>query len=214
MFILSSGAQAHDVITTKLTWTREISRIVYKRCAGCHRDGGSAFSLITFEAARPWAKAIREEVLERRMPPWGAVKGAGDFKDDPSLSQPEMDMIVQWVEGGAPEGDPAYLPKPPVFRGDARPRRKPGGIRITNAAPVTLAHEVSALSVYPEEGRSMELIARLPGGGVRHLIWLRDYQPEWKRNFEFREPLTLPRGTRLMILSRETAAAILATSTS
>ncbi|MGA2594944.1 MAG: cytochrome c, partial [Bryobacteraceae bacterium] len=101
-------AFAHDVISTKLLWTQEISRIVYQRCANCHREGGSAMSLMTYEEARPWAKAIRDEVISRRMPPWGAVKGVGEFRGDPSLSQIEIDMIVNWVEGGAPKGDEAY----------------------------------------------------------------------------------------------------------
>src|SRR5436190_226258 len=101
---------AHDAITTKLTWTQEISRLVYKHCANCHGEGGAAFSLTTYADARPWAKAIRDEVLGRRMPPWGPVKGVGHFRDDPSLSFPEIDMFVAWVEGGAPEGDPALLP--------------------------------------------------------------------------------------------------------
>ena len=96
---------AHDVITTKITFSREISRLLYSRCASCHHPGGSAFSLLTYQEARPWAKAIEEEVLERRMPPWGAVKGFGALKDDPSPTQEEIDWIAQWVEGGAPEGD-------------------------------------------------------------------------------------------------------------
>lgn len=65
---LSSVAAGHDVITTKITFDREIIRIVYARCAICHREGGSAFSLTSYSEARPWAKAIQEEVLERRMP--------------------------------------------------------------------------------------------------------------------------------------------------
>src|SRR5579885_1113270 len=110
----ASGLLAHDVISTKITWTREVSRLVYARCLVCHREGGRAFSLATYAAARPWAKAIRDEVLARRMPPWGAVRGFGDFAGDVSLSQEEMDTIAEWVEGGAPEGDPALLPKPPA----------------------------------------------------------------------------------------------------
>src|SRR4030081_3786137 len=101
---------AHDVITTPITFSREISRLVYNRCASCHHDGGSAFSLTTYAEARPWAKAIKEEVLERRMPPWGAIKGFGEFKNDASLSQEEITLIAEWVEGGAPEGDPSFLP--------------------------------------------------------------------------------------------------------
>ena len=73
---------AHDLITTPLTWSKEISRVVYQHCAGCHREAGSAFPLITYQDARPWAKAIRDEVLNRRMPPWDAVKGVGEFRGD------------------------------------------------------------------------------------------------------------------------------------
>src|SRR5438876_898608 len=101
-----NNAAAHEIITTKLTWTQEISRIVYKRCASCHREGGAApMSLLSYDEARPWAKAIRDEVAERRMPPWGAVKGFGDFRNDASLTDPEIEMMILWVEGGAPKGD-------------------------------------------------------------------------------------------------------------
>src|ERR1700752_2678642 len=95
---------SHDIITTKLTWNREISRVVYKRCAACHRDGGAAMSLMTYDDARPWAKAIRDQVVARSMPPWGAVKGVGSFQNDPSLTEIEIQMLVAWVEGGAPKG--------------------------------------------------------------------------------------------------------------
>src|SRR5260370_42137389 len=89
LLLAAVRAPAHDPITTNLTWSKEISRVVYQHCAACHRPGGSAFSLMTYEDARPWAKAIRDEVLNRRMPPWDAVKGVGEFRDDPSLSLPE-----------------------------------------------------------------------------------------------------------------------------
>ena len=102
---------AHDPISTKLTWAQEISRIVYKRCVGCHRpEGKSPMSLLTYEEARPWAKAIKEQVLNRQMPPWGAVKGFGDFSNDASLTQDEINRLAEWVEGGAPEGETIYLP--------------------------------------------------------------------------------------------------------
>jgi len=84
LFLAGGLCSAHEPITTKLTWTREISRIFYKRCVTCHRAGGKApMPLVTYEEARPWAKAIKEEVLERRMPPWGAVKGFGESRTTP-----------------------------------------------------------------------------------------------------------------------------------
>src|SRR5271163_3259700 len=109
----ASVAGAHDFITTKITWSKEVSRLVYKRCSSCHREGGSAFAIITYEQARPWAKAIKEEALERRMPPWQAVKGFGDFKNDRGLTEEELEILSDWVEGGAPEGEPKYLPETP-----------------------------------------------------------------------------------------------------
>jgi len=72
---------AHDPITTKITWDAEISRIVNRRCISCHA-AGSSVDLSTYELARPWAKAIRNQVLQRSMPPWGAVKGFGEFRRD------------------------------------------------------------------------------------------------------------------------------------
>src|SRR6187455_1350790 len=109
----SPSVSGHDVITTKLTWNREISRIIYSRCAGCHHPGGRAFSLMTYAEARPWAVAIKEEILSRRMPPWGAVKGFGEFRNDQGLTQEQIELITAWVEGGVPEGDPADLESNP-----------------------------------------------------------------------------------------------------
>ncbi len=106
-------ASAHDIITTKITWNREIIRILDTHCLSCHRPGGSAFSLATYNEGRPWAKAIQEEVLERRMPPWGAVKGFGEFKNDQGLTPEQLEIIGLWVDGGAPEGEDKDLPKTP-----------------------------------------------------------------------------------------------------
>ena len=133
-FVPLVTASAHDIITTPITWDREISRIVYDRCASCHHDGGRAFSLMTYAAARPWAVAIKEEVLERRMPPWGAVKGFGDFRNDKALTPEQLELIISWVGGGVPEGeakdlapDPKFDPQPEVSiaRIDRGQRRVP-----------------------------------------------------------------------------------------
>src|SRR6187455_1133471 len=102
LFVLSFSftSPAHDVITTKLTWNREISRIFTARCMSCHHTKGRAFSMTTYAEARPWAVAIKEEVLARRMPPWGAIKGFGEFRNDQGLTQEQIELITAWVEGG------------------------------------------------------------------------------------------------------------------
>ena len=113
--VMSLLLPAHPLYTTKITWSREVSRIVYNQCASCHRQGGSAFSLMTYQEARPWAESIKQQVLTRRMPPWNAVKGFGEFKNDHGLAQEDIQIIAEWVEGGAPQGNPLYLPPKPDF---------------------------------------------------------------------------------------------------
>jgi mono/diheme cytochrome c family protein len=191
---LGAAAFAHDPITTNLTWSKEISRVVYQHCAGCHRPGGRAMSLLTYEEARPWAKAIRDEVLNRRMPPWDAVKGVGEFRGDPSLSQPEMDLVVNWVEGGAPEGDSKYLPAAPrVPDSDAPVAGKGVEVRqrLTLKAPMTVR------AITPSG--AVEVAAVLPDGQVERLLWVREFRAEWNRSYVLRRPARLPKGTRLMV---------------
>jgi hypothetical protein len=70
-------------------------------------------SLITYKEVRPWAKAIREKVATRQMPPWHADPQYGSWENDRRLSQKDIDTIVAWVDGGAPEGNPKDLPPMP-----------------------------------------------------------------------------------------------------
>ncbi|HKA16866.1 MAG TPA: cytochrome c [Blastocatellia bacterium] len=111
-------ASAHEPITTKVRFNKEVIRVLQRSCLGCHRPGGIAMSLATYEEARPWAKAIKEEMLEKRMPPWRAVKGYGEFRNSPPLTQRDVDLVVNWVEGGAPKGDVKDLPPAPLLSND------------------------------------------------------------------------------------------------
>ena len=189
--------EAHDAISTKLTWTQEISRIVQNRCASCHAPGGSApMSLLTYAEVRPWAKAIKEEVLNRTMPPWGAVKGFGDFKNDISLTQDQITRIAEWVEGGAPEGDPAYLPPRPGVR---PPEPAPGGRKTGGRKIRTLKVPATLLGIRPlVSAESVQLTANLPDGSTIPLLWLRNYKRDWDRTFLYREPIQLPKGAELV----------------
>jgi hypothetical protein len=72
-------------------------------------------SLLTFEDARPWARAIKQKVTKREMPPWGADPAVGHFANDPSLTQAQIDTVAAWVDGGALEGNKVDLPPAPTF---------------------------------------------------------------------------------------------------
>jgi hypothetical protein len=71
--------------------------------------------LTSYSEARPWAKAIREAVVDRKMPPWHAAADSRPCENDPRLSQREIDTVVAWVDGGAKEGDPGDMPAIPAF---------------------------------------------------------------------------------------------------
>ena len=99
-----------------VTFTKDVAPVLQKNCQSCHRPGEAApFSMLTYDQARPWAKAMKEAVLLKKMPPWFADPHYGKFANDKSLSQKEIDTIVGWADAGAPEGDAKDLPAPVSF---------------------------------------------------------------------------------------------------
>jgi mono/diheme cytochrome c family protein len=96
------------------TFAKDVAPIMFSRCVSCHREGEIApMSLLTYEQARPWAKAIREKVRSREMPPWHSDPRFGKFRNDPTLTQEQIDTIVAWVDAGAQRGDDRDLPPAP-----------------------------------------------------------------------------------------------------
>jgi mono/diheme cytochrome c family protein len=97
----------------QVTFTRDVAPIFQRSCVTCHRPGEIApMSLMTYEDARPWARSIKTRVSTREMPPWHIDRHIGiqKFKDDPSLSDDEIAVVVKWVDSGAPRGNLADMP--------------------------------------------------------------------------------------------------------
>lgn len=184
----ASPGWAHETPTTKLTWNREISRLFEKRCMGCHQEGGRApMAFRTFAQARPWAVAIKEEVLRRTMPPWGAAKGYGEFANDISLPQEEINQIAEWAEGGSPEGDPQL--------------RKPNfSVPLWKEAPAPRARIVDR----PASGAIVAVRATAKGkrwvqhadGTVTPLVWVVDPKPRIRQWMILREPIRMTPGAK------------------
>jgi hypothetical protein len=98
------------------TFSKDVAPILYNRCVECHRAGQIApMSLMTYKEVRPWARSIRERVVDKSMPPWSADPNHGKFSNDPSLTRKEIDTIVAWVEAGSPKGEDKDLPPTPQF---------------------------------------------------------------------------------------------------
>jgi len=106
--LLARPAYSHNPTTTTVLFNREITTLLQRKCVQCHADGKLAMPLITFAQTRPWAEAIKEETLSRRMPPWPAERGFGAYSNDIGLTPREFEFLISWIDGGVPEGtDPA-----------------------------------------------------------------------------------------------------------
>jgi hypothetical protein len=110
------SGQAGGPATGIPTFSKDVAPILYKNCTGCHRPGEiGPMSLLTYGDARPYAKAIRDEVGDGNMPPWHADPKHGKFANDRSLSAKDRETLLKWANNGAPEGDRKDLPATPVY---------------------------------------------------------------------------------------------------
>jgi hypothetical protein len=101
-----------------VTFAKDVAPILQRACQNCHRAGSiGPMPLLTYTDARPWARSIKQQVVQHNMPPWFIDRAVGiqKFKNDASLTDQEIATIVQWVDAGAPLGNAADLPKPRVF---------------------------------------------------------------------------------------------------
>ncbi len=204
--LLPLAPLAHDRITTTVTWQSDISRIVQSRCVSCHAPGARApMPLGTYAEARPWARAIKEEVLTRRMPKWHAARGYGDFSNDPSLSPFEIALVAAWADGGAPERagtdrTPAVIgPDIPQQRAEAGDSATEGSIVTVPCREQPVSGRLLAVSPRLARGQSVGIAAMLPDGRREIVAWIRDYDPEFHTTYRLRSPIDLPRGSRLVI---------------
>src|SRR5580658_9644532 len=109
---------AQTASPNQVTFAKDVAPILQGKCQSCHRAGSiGPMPLLTYTDARPWARAIKQQVVQRNMPPWYIDRSVGiqKFKNDASLSDQEIATIAQWADGGAPMGNAADMPAPRVF---------------------------------------------------------------------------------------------------
>ena len=102
----------------EVTFARDVAPILYENCVTCHRPGSFApMSLLSYETARRYAARIRDKVETRQMPPWHLDQTVGiqAYENETSLTDEEIETIVQWADSGAPMGDAADMPAAPVL---------------------------------------------------------------------------------------------------
>jgi hypothetical protein len=187
--------------TSTLTYHKDVAPVLQKHCQECHRPGEIApFSLLTYQDARPWAKAIKEDILTKKMPPWFADPQYGHFTNDRSLSKHEIDTLVAWVDGGAKEGDLKDAPKPLTFvEGWNIP--KPDLVLEMQSFHIPAKGEVPyqyiVLPTKFTEDRWIQMAEARPSDRsvVHHLVvFIREPQSKWLRQAEPGVPFVPPGG--------------------
>jgi len=109
---LASSGRAQSAVT----FSKDVAPILYRHCATCDRPWEIApFSLLTYDDARPQARALARVTRERTMPPWKPEPGFGEFTGEDRLTDQQIGIIQRWVDGGAVQGDPSMLPAVPRF---------------------------------------------------------------------------------------------------
>lgn len=184
-------------------FTPDVLPILQKHCNGCHRPGGIApMSFTTFPETRPYARAIREAIVTRRMPPWFADAPAGEFANDPRLTAGQIDIIRRWVSGGSQEGSgnamvPADLaqPAPDLV------------VQMPEAFPIPASGEVDYQHIIVPTGftedRWISAISVVPSAvaHVHHaVVFVRPPRSVWLRNRPTNQPFTA-KGDQLRGLS-------------
>ena len=96
-----TGVSAQGSAEAVPTFSKDVAPILFDNCAVCHRPGEVApMSLLSYQDARPWSRAIKEKVGSREMPPWLADRRFGSFRNERGLTQEEIDTIVAWSDDG------------------------------------------------------------------------------------------------------------------
>lgn len=183
------------------TFSKDVAPILQRRCQECHRPGEiGPFSLLTYKQARPWAKAIRNAVVNRSMPPWHADPHYGKFANDRSMTQQEVDTIAAWANGGAPEGNPRDLPKPAAFT-DGWGIPKPDVVfQLPAAFPIPATGTIDYLHwVVPsnfKEDKWIQFAEARPGdrSHVHHIIaYVREPGSQWMKGIQPGVPFVEPK---------------------
>lgn len=187
-----------------ITW-RDVAPVIEKRCLPCHTEGAIApMPLRTYAQSRPWAKAIREAVARRAMPPWFVASASVPFANNPSLSAGEIAIIDEWVKQGTPEGPRTAqpLPTPPKpFAADLE-LTMPQAVSVPAKGDMPYQFVILPQS-FPED-RWVSAVQVLPGtrGVVHHVVvYVRERGSSWLAGKPAGKPFAMPGATKSDILA-------------
>ncbi len=137
----------------QITFSEHIAPIIYKNCGSCHRPGEiGPMNLTNYDEVKNWSTMIKYVTSIKYMPPWQADPEYSRFQEENFLSDEEIQNIAEWVDNGAPEGNPALAPPFPDY---------PDGSLLGTP---DLVLEMSQTHVHPGNNRDSYMYFVLPSG--------------------------------------------------
>ena len=178
--------------TTQPTFYKDVLPVLQKNCQTCHRPGEAApMAFISYEETRPWAKAIKQAVDIKKMPPWFADSHFGKFSNDRTLSQADVDILNNWVDAGAPAGNPKDAPKPIDWVEGWRIGKPDAVLSMTEAFHVpasgTIDYQYIVVPTNFTEDKYVTMAEARPGDPavVHHILtFIREPGNPWLRNLK------------------------------
>jgi len=179
---------------------KDVLPILENRCQECHRKGEIApMTFLTYNDTRPWAKAIREAILTRKMPPWFADPRYGHFANDRSLAPQEIDTLVNWVDAGAPAGDPKDAPPPRAWNEGWNIAKPDAVFEMPQAFPVpasgAIEYQYLIVPTHFKEDKWVEQVEVRPSdpAHVHHaVVYIREPGAEWLKGQPLGSAFGLP----------------------
>lgn len=162
-----------------VTYSKQVARILQKNCLECHRDGEIApFAMSDYDEVAGWAETIAEVIQDQRMPPWHADPQHGHYQGERLMSEADKQLVYEWVKQGAPQGDPADLPKPPEYLAGWRLPREPDLVVAMRSKPFevpaegVIEYQYFAADPHLKEDTWIQAADIVPGarGAVHHVI--------------------------------------------
>jgi hypothetical protein len=186
------------------TFYKDALPVLQKNCQECHRPGEAApMSFLTYSDTRPWAKAIKQAALSKKMPPWFADPHVGKFTNDRTMAQSDIDTLVAWADSGAPAGDPKLAPPPRQFA-EGWTISKPDLIIDMPAewdvpASGTIEYTYFIVPTGLTEDKWVQMAEARPGNRrlVHHIIaFVREPGSKWMRDYPVNEGFVPRKGNR------------------
>ncbi len=200
---IMSAAAAAPRKSAEVTFYKDVLPVLQKNCQECHRAGEAApVQFFTYKETRPWAKAMKEAVLSKRMPPWFADPHVGKFTNDRTMPADDVNTLISWVDGGAKEGSAKDAPPPRQFQQGWIIGKPDMVFELPEPAEVaatgTIEYTYFIVPTGFTEDKWIQLAEARPGNRavVHHIIaFVRDPQSKWLRDYPAGKAF-IPKGNR------------------